>query len=130
MEDEETMEGVTKEGIDRREFTLRSILAMLSGVTITISGCGGGGGSPTQPNPPPSSGDKVGNISANHNHKAVISAAELSAGGAVTLNIRGDADHPHTLQLTAAEVASIANGQRVSKASSEDAFHTHTVTFN
>jgi hypothetical protein len=129
MEDEETIEGVTKEGIDRREFTLRSILAMLSGVTITISGCGDGG-SPTQPSPPPSSGDKVGNISANHRHEAVIEAAKLSAGLAITLDIRGQADHPHTLQLTAAEVVSIANGQRVSKASSEDAFHTHTVTFN
>jgi hypothetical protein len=131
MEEQKTIEHVAKENLDRREFALRSIMAMLSGVAITISGCGGGGGgSPTQPNPQPSSGDKIGTISADHGHRAVIEAAKLSAGGAVTLDIRGSADHPHTLQLTAAEVASIAAGQRVGKASSEDDFHTHTVTFN
>jgi hypothetical protein len=130
MDAKETIE-MTRAGIDRREFTLRSLLAMLSGVTITVSGCGGGGGgSPTQPNPQPSSGDKLGNVSSNHGHTAVIQAAELSAGGALTLNIRGTADHPHTVQLAAAEVASIAAGQRVGKASSEEDFHTHTVTFN
>lgn len=121
----------TKDGIDRREFTLRSLLVMLGGVTITISGCGGGGGgSPTQPNPQPSSGDKIGNVSADHGHRAVITAAQLTAAGALTLDIRGQADHPHTVQLTAAEVASIAAGQRVGRASSEEDFHTHTVTFN
>ena len=132
MDEQVTVEGVAKAGIDRREFTLRSVMAMLSGVTITISGCGGGGGgSPTQPNPQPSSGDKVGNVSEPiHGHTAVILAAQLAAGGALTLNIRGTADHPHTVQLTGAEVASIAAGQRVGRASSEEDFHTHTVTFN
>ena len=33
--------------LDRREFTLAAVLAMLSGVTITISACGGGGSSPS-----------------------------------------------------------------------------------
>jgi hypothetical protein len=130
MEDQRTIEDATGEDLDRREFALRSIMAMLSGVAITISGCGGGGsGSPTPPKPHPSSGDKTGTISANHGHIATITAAELAAGGAVTLTLRGG-DHPHTLQLTAAEVASIAAGQRVGKATSEDDFHTHTVTFN
>jgi hypothetical protein len=132
MEEQNTSEEATQAGLDRREFALRSIMAMLSGVAITISGCGGGGGgSPTQPNPQPSSsGDKIGTVADNHGHTARITAAELSAGGAVTLMLRGTADHPHTLQLTAAEVASIAAGMRVGKGSSEDAFHTHAVTFN
>jgi len=131
MDEQVTVEGVAKAGIDRREFTLRSVMAMLSGVTITISGCGGGGGgSPTQPTPQPSGGDKTGNVSANHGHIAVITAAELTAAGALTLAIRGTADHPHTVPLTAAEVASVAAGQRVERASSAEAFHTHTVTFN
>lgn len=131
MEEQNTIEEGTKEGLDRREFALRSIMAMLSGVAITISGCGGGGGgSPTQPNPQPSSGDKVGTITFDHGHRAVITAAELAAGGAVTLHIRGSSDHPHTVQLSAADVASIAAGQRVSRASSEEDNHTHTVTFN
>jgi hypothetical protein len=132
LEDLKQIEEDAREGLDRREFTLRSVMAVLSGVAISISGCGGGGGgSPTTPNnPPPASGDRIGSISADHGHRAVITAAELSAANAVTLQIRGSSDHPHTLQLSAAEVASIAAGQRVGKASSEDDFHTHTVTFN
>jgi hypothetical protein len=125
-----------KEGavaLDRREFTAAAVMALLAGVSITISGCGGGGGgggtgSPNQPTP--TNGDKLGNVSANHGHVARLTAAELTAASAVTLQIRGDSDHPHTVALTAAEVASIAAGQRVGKASSEDDFHTHTITFN
>jgi hypothetical protein len=124
-----------EEGVDRREFALRSVMVMLAGVTVTISGCGGGGGTggggnPNQPTTDPSTGEKIGNISDNHQHRAVITAAELAAGGAITLQIRGSADHPHTVPLTADEVVAIRNGQRVGKASSDEDFHTHTVTFN
>lgn len=134
MYETETVESATLRGLSRRDFTLRAVLAMLSGVTITISGCGGGGGgnpgSPSQPNPPAGPGDKVGNISANHGHTAVITSAQLTAGGALTLNIRGDSDHPHTVDITAAEVVMIRDGQRVSKTSSMDVDHNHIVTFN
>ena len=57
------------------------------------------------------------------------------AGNAVTLNIRGTATHPRTVELSAAEVSEIAAGQRVSKVSSTDDSpdadrHNHVVTFN
>jgi hypothetical protein len=118
--------------IGRREFTLEAILAMLSGVAITISGCGGS--SYNNPTPPtttaPPSGGREGSISANHGHRAVITAAELTAGGAVSLDIRGTADHTHTVSLTAAQVQSIAASQRVSMVSTSSNSHDHTVTFN
>ena len=123
----------TEVGLDRREFTVQAILAMLAGVSITISGCGGsdGGSTPTQPNPPSGgTGDKTGNISANHGHTAVITGGQLTAAAAITLDIRGSADHPHSVTLSAAEVTAIAAGTRVGKASSEEQVHTHTVTFN
>jgi hypothetical protein len=60
----------------------------------------------------------------------VITAAELTAAGALMLNITGTADHPHTVEVTAADVAAIAANNRVSKESSVDASHSHTVTFN
>jgi hypothetical protein len=118
---------------DRREFTVAAVLAALSGVTITISSCGGGGGGGvTNPNPTPSlgPGDKSGSISGNHGHTAVITAAELTAGGAVNLNIQGQAAHSHFVQLSGAEVTQVSQGARVSKSSSTDDGHSHTVTFN
>lgn len=125
-------------GLDRREFTLRSALALLGGVTITISpGCGAGGGSssggsPTAPSPAGS--DMLGAISANHGHSATITSAQLAGGGDLVLNIRGEADHPHTVALTAAELSRIRGQETVSKECSSDgstmAAHTHMVSFS
>jgi hypothetical protein len=120
--------------LDRREFTRLSLLAMLSGVAITISGCGGGGsagpGSPTAP-----TDGKEGSISSNHGHRVRITGAELTAGGALTLSLGGAVgvpDHTHTVSLTAAEVVAIRDGARVSKPSTMAPTdqHDHTVTFN
>jgi hypothetical protein len=119
--------------IDRREFTLQSAIAILSAATITISGCGGGSSPAPSPSPTPNpnpSGDAAGSISGNHGHTAVITSAQLTAANAVQLNITGSATHPHTVEVTAAEVAQVAARQRVSKTSSTDDGHTHTVTFN
>jgi hypothetical protein len=118
--------------LDRREFTTRSLLALFSGVTVTISGCGGGGSSPSGPssNPSPQSGDKVGDIGGNHGHRAVIFAAQLTAGGQISLDIQGSADHSHRVEITAAEMTTISSGGRVSKRSTDAQAHDHTVTFN
>jgi hypothetical protein len=126
--------------IDRREFTLRSALALLGGVTITITeGCGGGGGSsyggggsPTAGNPPPANtqNDTVGVISDNHGHQAVITSAQLLAGGALSLDIRGTADHSHTVSLSGDDLVSIRSQQTVAKQCSTGSAHTHMVTFS
>jgi len=120
--------------LDRREFTLAAILAMLSGVTITISGCGGGSSSPTTSTPPttqpPAAGDKVATISANHGHTATITAAQLTAGGDLTVQLTEGSGHTHSVGLTGAEIVQIRDNQRVSKESSSNSGHSHTVTFN
>ena len=120
--------------IDRREFTRLSLLGMLSGVAITITGCGGGGGGTNNPTPPTTpGGDKVGFISANHGHAVTITSAQLTAGGELRLTLRGVSgvsEHSHLLDLTAAEVVAIRDGARVSKPSSTDDAHEHTVIFN
>jgi hypothetical protein len=136
--DENRMLEVTdeKKTLDRRQFTLAAALAALSGVAITISACGGSSSSPSSPTGSTggtgSSGstDKVGQISNNHGHSAVITGAQLTAGGALELNIQGAATHPHTVSLSGAEIASIAANQRVAKDSSTNNGHSHTVTFN
>jgi len=124
--------------IDRREFAREASLAFLSGITVTISACGGGGGgysSPTSGTPPATgnnTGDEIGQISANHLHTAVILAAWLQAGGAVDLDIRGQATHTHMVSLVADAMRDIKDGKAVQKESStgDSDSHTHMVTFN
>ena len=120
--------------ISRREFTLEWALAMLAGVAITISGCGSN--SPSSPTPPSSSGggtttgDVTGVVSANHGHIATITAAQLTAGNALNLNIMGNATHAHTVSLTATQLQQIGSKQQVAVLSTTDSGHDHTVTFN
>jgi hypothetical protein len=120
--------------IDRRTFTLEAALAILAGVTITISGCGSDSNPSNPSNPPPSpgSGDLSGTVSANHGHTAVITSAQLTAGSGVVLNIRGTATHNHTVGITASDLVQLntTGHAAVSKSSSSDDGHNHTVTFS
>ena len=119
--------------LSRREFTVESLMALFAGVTITVSAsaCGGGGngGNPNTPD-----GSRSGVISANHGHTATVTAAQITAGNAVTVTL-GGSDHPHRVDLTGAEVVQIGNGVQVTKTSTVDPSaqfgpHDHTVTFN
>ena len=115
----------------RRAFTTTAIKVLFAGVVITISEACGGSDSPTAPSGGGSSaGDVNGSVSANHGHTATITRAQLNEGGTVALNIRGNADHPHTVQLSAGQVTQIASGTRVQVESTSEQAHTHTVTFN
>jgi hypothetical protein len=114
--------------ITRREFTLESALALLSTVAITVSGCDDDNPpTPTTPSTPPS--NVTGNISANHGHTAVIDSARISAGTAFSLDIRGTATHPHTVDIAQADLMALQNRQTVTKTSTTDNSHSHTVTF-
>jgi hypothetical protein len=132
-----------EKSLSRREFTVKSAMALLSGVAITIVGCGDSASpaapsatpttpaTPTAPTTPTTAtGDVTGTVSANHGHTATITGGSLAAGNAINLDITGGANHPHTVQLSVDEVNQIANGQRVSKNSSTNSAHSHTVTFN
>jgi len=116
--------------LTRREFTVESALAMLAGVTITISGCGDDDKPTTNPTPPAT--DKTGTVStdAGHTHPSVtVTAAQITAGNAITLTLTGTT-HTHTVAVSQAELTQISGGTRVSKTSSTDNAHSHTVTFN
>ena len=119
--------------VTRRDFTLESALALLAGVTITITGCGddddNGSPAPTSPSPTPVA-NVNGSVSANHGHEAVITAAQITSGGALSLDIRGQATHPHTVQVSSAQLQTIGARQQVAISSSTDNGHSHTVTFN
>ena len=119
-----------EDSLTRREFTIQSALAMLAGVTITISGCGDDD-PPTAPSGTPT--DRTGAVStdAGHTHTgAVVTAAQFTAGNAITLMLTGATTHTHTVALSQAELTQISAGTRVQKTSSNDNAHTHSVTFN
>ncbi len=123
--------------IDRREFTTEAVLATLAGVVITISGCGGGGAgysspsSPTSsPTPTASADDAVGAISDNHGHSAIVTGVQLAAGNSVQVDIRGNADHAHTVTLSAEALRAIKARTAVVTDSTSTTGHFHSVTFN
>jgi hypothetical protein len=116
--------------LTRREFTVESALAMLAGVTITITGCGGDDNPTTNPTPPASDKSATVSTDAGHSHTAVITAAQLTAGNAITLTLTGQTTHIHTVALSQAELTQISGGTRVQKTSTTDNAHSHTVTFN
>src|SRR5581483_11053700 len=135
------------EPIDRRAFNVAWAYALLGGAAIALIDCGGGsstgpsgvtgatdgnngGGNPTATPTQTVSGDKVGQISNNHGHIAIITAAELVSGGGLLLNIQGNAAHNHVVTLSGGEVKSIAAGATVAKLSSSANGHQHMVTFN
>lgn len=113
--------------LTRREFTVEWAMAILSAATITITGCSSSNDSMTNPTHP---GDKQGTVSANHGHVALVRADQFNANAAIAVDIRGQATHPHLIELTVSQLMSIGGGGRVSVVSSTDEGHSHTVTFN
>ena len=112
--------------MNRREFSSSGVLALLAGVAATLTeACS----SPVAPLGEPG---VAGEISNNHAHRAVVTEAQLKAGGAVEIDIKGESGHHHYVDLSAEDVGRIAAGLRVSRVSSgssEDK-HDHVVTFN
>ena len=117
----------------RRDFTVGALLAMLGGVSITISACGGKAGSfpssPSAPSTPEPVVDKAGAISNNHGHVAVITGAQLTAASTLALSLQGTASHNHILELSGAELGQIREGRTITKECTSTT-HTHMVTFN
>lgn len=121
--------------LSRRQFTRESVMALLSGVVITVTGCGSDSSSPTTPSTGGGSnggggGGVNGTVSANHGHIATVTDAQVDAGNDVSLDIRGNADHTHTVNLSGAELTQIGNGQQVVVTTTNTQAHTHRVTFN
>jgi hypothetical protein len=120
---------MAKERLDRREFTSQAVLALLSGVAITITGCGTDNPAAPRVPPAPPVTDVTGVIANNHGHVAVITAAQQTGGAAVSVDLRGASSHTHQVELSLNDVLSIRAGAQVVKQSTGTG-HTHTVTFN
>ena len=120
------MDSSSRDAVTRREFTVQSALAILSGVVITVSGC-------DEDLPPmsPTLNDVSGSVSANHAqpHVVTVTGAQITAGTSLTLTLTGTPTHTHTVDLTAGDLGTIRNRQPVTKATTTDNGHSHEVTF-
>jgi hypothetical protein len=72
----------------------------------------------------------MGQISANHGHTARITSAEVAAENAVTINIEGQAGHPHMVTVHAAAMRDLRAGRSVQMTSTTTDGHNHTVVFS
>jgi hypothetical protein len=115
----------------RRGFLQIASAAVLAGIALTVLGCGDDKGTGPDAGGTAGTGDKNGEISNNHGHKAVLTKAQLDAGEAVVLHIQGDAAHDHTLSFSADDMAKLKNGGMVTVESSAGGTgpHTHSVMF-
>lgn len=113
--------------MERRTFFVRAGQLVLAGVSITAliscSDDGGDGGT----NPGSSTAIAV-SIANNHGHSLTLDQSDLTASTAIILTLTNGSGHTHSLDLTGAEVDQLIAGTPVSKASSTDSGHSHTVT--
>ena len=98
-----------------------------SGWVLGSAGCGGGGGDAAPAPPPPSGGGCAATIAGNHGHALTISAADLNSAMDITYDIRGSADHTHSVTFTAAMLASLKAGNTVSAMSTVTLAHDHQI---
>ena len=122
----------------------RLFMANTAGVVIALSGCGGSDGgyggtppppppTPAPPPPPPAAGLSCGAtaITGNHGHALTIPAADVDSTVAIAYSILGNADHNHTVTLSAAQLAQIKGKTAVTIMSTMGPDgHTHLVTMN
>lgn len=126
--------------LTRKQF-LRSALgigAAALGLQV-LSACGGSS-SPTEPDAAAGSGSGSGSnlasceqngtnatIGANHGHTLMVTSADVTAGADKTYNIRGTADHTHTVTITAAMFQMLQQNHAITTTSSTDALHDHSI---
>ena len=72
----------------------------------------------------------MGVVENNHGHTAVVSAQQLSNGRQITLDIRGSADHGHSLEITDDNMRRLQRRERVELDSTVQNGHRHRVNFN
>jgi hypothetical protein len=131
--------------ITRKEFLGRLLgsAAGMVGVAMVV-GCGNssnnGGGEPDAGTPSGGGGPDAARaascamngttslIGANHGHVLMVSKADVAAGAAKTYDIRGAADHPHSVTVTAAMFTTLQASTAITAVSTTNSSHDHPIT--
>jgi hypothetical protein len=112
--------------------TRKTFLVQLvgGGWALAAGGCGGGGDAAPAPAPPPApvGGGCGATISENHGHVLTIAAADLNSLVNITYDIRGAADHTHSVTFTAAQLAQLKAGNTVSVSTTATLAHDHSIS--
>jgi hypothetical protein len=66
-------------------------------------------------------------IGANHGHALVVTAADVMAGAAKMYDIKGSADHTHSVTVSAGVFAMLASNQSAMTISTTVDNHSHTI---
>lgn len=116
--------------INRREFLKWTAMAA-AGLSVSANiGCESGGDDDDDSGDSGSTvTDLSGSIGSNHGHSVTMTAAQQTAGAAVTLTLSSGNGHTHSVSFTAEEVQTIAAGGTASSGSSTDGGHDHSVSF-
>lgn len=96
-------------------------------IVAAISVACGDDDSPTGPS---GSGGAVGEIQNNHGHTAIVTAQQLADGRQITLDMRGSADHSHSLEISDDNMRRLQRRERVEVDSTLQNGHRHRVNFN
>jgi hypothetical protein len=117
--------------ITRKEF-----LGGLAGGTalLLLNGCGGGGSSYSGGSMMSYSGCNE-TIAANHGHVLTIALSDLDSMVDKTYDIRGTADHTHSVTFTVAQLGQLKAGQTVNVTSTTSSSvtygtHSHAISAN
>jgi hypothetical protein len=115
--------------LTRKEF-LSSLVGVAAGAAVLVA-CSDSGGSAAD-------AAMVGNCAANgvampviggnHGHVLTVAKADITAGTAKTYDIRGAADHTHSVTISAPNFATLTNNTVVTTSSTTDSSHNHTIT--
>ena len=118
--------------MNRKSF-LKALLVSIPAVTLIAcsddepaptsgnNGTGNGGGTCA-------SNGTNSSISTNHGHSLTVSSSDVQNGTAKTYQIQGSSGHMHTVEVTAANFASLQSGQSINVTSSTDDNHSHRIT--